>query len=340
MANGFGVRFGVEGQNLRGMVGCQTNTAAKPEGVIYDATRTWDCKGGVNKTANVRVMYPSAGVYDFSPIDGMLQGTYGLTVHTCLGCPPDWVVTRPNSGVNGAYGGKSNMVPDDLDAYCEFVDAFARHLLSYGAVVHGDTWNEINGAGFFNDDTALLGPYVRRVAETIRAVQPDAYIYAPNTNYSGNDLAAVMQVSDGVGGTIADHCNAASVHIYHDARTVPEIAVNGTRNRIRLISSRVPSSWLVSLNESGIEMANPRAGIIHATRLAVSASMGVPYVAYTYDHTTYGMDAPVISAWNQVAEVLTDATLIDCRLQHGQVLRLETTKGVRLITADGVTSGT
>lgn len=328
--------FGVAGRAIpAALIGIQTNNTVAPTGFVRGAVRFWDCKGGTANAAMIRYIAPSSGVYDWSAVDAIIAGSPGSAVHVCLGCPPDWMVTR--AGVGGAaYGGKSNMVPDDLDAYCNAVTLLAQRIQAAGVAAIWDTWNEITGPQFYGEaGYAPLGPYTRRVAAAIRAVTPNAIINAPNTNQDIGALSTVLQVSDGAGGKISDHCNGASWHYYHDRRTIPEIA-DHIAGRDALIRAAVPAGWVISLNEAGIESANPRAAVIHATRMAICAALGAYYVAYTVDHGTYGMSGQE-ATWNAVANVLANSALTDCYLDHGQSLVVETTRGRVAIRASGIT---
>lgn len=330
--------FGIQGNLIpRSRVGIQTNQAAAATGFVRGAVRTWDCRGGTANAALVKNFNPSDGVYDWTSIDGILAGSPGATIHVCLGCPPDWMVSRAAIG-GAAYGGKSNMVPDNLDAYCAVVVLLAQRIKAAGSVAVWDTWNEINGAKFYAESGyTLLGPYVKAVAAAIRSVQPDAVINAPNTNQDFALLTSTLAVSDGAGGSIWQHCNGASWHYYFDRRTVPEVAmaIAGKNAQIR---AAVPAGWSISVNEAGIESANPRAAIIHVTRMAVCAALEVDYMAYSADHVTYGMSGQE-ATWNAIAEMLIDSKLVACYLDHGQSLVLETTVGRATIRASGVTLG-
>jgi hypothetical protein len=268
---------------------------------------------------------PADGVYEWDAFDALLAGIKGgenKRLEVTLGHPPDWMVFRPAVGGATAYGGKSNMCPDDLDAFCDLVRVISLRAQAAG-FVHGlvwDAWNEINGTGFYNDDINLLGPYVRRVSQTVRQYDPLGSVLAPNTNTSGAYLATVLAVPDGAGGTVADWCDGGSIHTYHPSYTLLN-AVRILGNAVGVFKGALSESGIANpqlhVNEAGIAASMLYASTIHGARMKIMAALGCSsYSGYQLGHATYGLEVAV-DDWNATYELLAGKYIEYAAVENG-----------------------
>lgn len=310
-------------------VGMSCNyAAAPPEGVIYGANRTWDSRGGTASRFIPKDIAVSAGVYDWTAFDGLMAANSGKRIHIMLGCPPDWMVSRAAVGGATAYGGKSNMCPDDLEAYADLIRAMAVRARDKWGITGmvWDMWNEINGTGFYNDSLALLGPYVRRMAIEIRKHDPSATILAPNTNAtSGSYLTNMLALSDGKDGRIADYCNGVSMHTYHMSYSMPNVVrmLYSMINEFRAAATAggMPGAEL-HMNECGANQSFAKSGRMHGLRMVVAAALGCrSYIGYTYDHATFAI-SPFIEDWNQFASLISGRWIDYCAVENGNTFVL------------------
>jgi len=302
-------------------VGMQCNLVAAPTGCIYGATRAWDNRAGTTVPGNIKSIAPSSGTYAWDGLDALFLNNPAKKIHITLGCPPDWMVTRAAVGGATAYGGKSNMVPDDLEAFCEAVKQI---ILRGNAVGRSGfvwcLWNEINGTGFFNDSLALLGPYTKQVAATIRQYDPTGTILAPNTNIDPELLATVLEISDGGGGKIKDYVDGVSMHTYHLSGTLGNavrIFYDAVNNFKQVLSDTGMGDAEIHMNEAGVNSTYFYAANLHSVRMLLMAAMGVKsYMGYTWDHQTYAISS-YVSNWNATAQLISGKNIDYAALEQG-----------------------
>lgn len=306
--------------------GLTVGLSSSLSGYSFGRTRTHDTSAGTAGRCLMAVINPSEGVYSWEALDALMVIAQGKHLEITLGHPPDWMVTRTAVGGATAYGGKTNMVPDNLDAFCDLVRLIA--LRAKAAGFEGNTWdlwNEINGPAFFNDNPALLGPYTRRVVQTIRQYDPTGKILAPNTNTSHDYLATTLAISDGAGGAIRNWVDGCSMHTYHAAYTTLN-AARLYRNAKIQFSNVMNAAGLPNatfhLNEGGIDKNVPYAAKTHAVRAQILAAAGASsYTAYSLGHATYDYSAGK-DAWNEAYDRLAGKYIDYCAVENGTRLVL------------------
>lgn len=208
------------------------------------------------------------------------------------------------------------MCPDDLDAWATAVTALVTRLRD----THGRTgviyelWNEIDQASVYADPLASLGPYVKRTAQTIKALDPTAILLSPSL--AGHDDAATLQaalgVSDGAGGILADWLDGVCWHFYTQSEHAYEHPISYLQAVSAIRSACVPNrvNKPIWCTESGFQSTAPNIGTRYQQRMLVFAALGVKqFLGYTYDSPDFPV-APYESQWNVAASLLTAGAVI------------------------------
>lgn len=301
-----------------GFIGLSTSDiASAPSSIVHSTVRTWDYRGtlGLARRCVMRNLNTSAGVYNWDVLDMLCSSNAGKRLIVTLGAPPDYMISR--AAIGGTYlGGKSNMCPDDIDAWAVAVTALVTRLRD----VHGRTgviyevWNEIDQTSVYADPIASLGPYVRRTAQAIRAVDPSAVVLSPSL--AGHDAASMLQtalgVSDGAGGQLADWLDGVCWHYYTQAVHGYEHPINYLQaySAIRAACVANGVDKPIWCTESGFQAAAPNIGTRYQQRMMVFAALGVQHFhGYTYDDTSFPV-LPYEAQWNAAASLLVGGAVI------------------------------
>ena len=257
----------------------------------------------------------AAGVYNWDVLDMLCSSNPGKRLIVTLGAPPDYMISR--AAVGGAYlGGKSNMCPDDLDAWAVAITAMATRLRD----THGRTgviyelWNEIDQASVYADALSLLGPYVRRTVQAIRSIDPFAVILSPSL--AGHDAAATLQnalaLSDGSGSRLADWLDGICWHYYTQALHAYEHPI-GYMQAVSAIRAACVASGVnlpIWCTESGFQSTAPSIGARYQHRMLVFAALGVRhFLGYSYDAASFPV-SPYEAQWNSAADLLVPGAVI------------------------------
>lgn len=301
-----------------GYIGLSTSDiASAPSSITHSTVRTWDYRGtlGLSRRCVMKNLNTAAGVYNWDVLDMLCSSNPGKRLIVTLGAPPDYMISR--AAIGGAYlGGKSNMCPDDLDAWGVAVTAMATRLRD----THGRTgviyelWNEIDQTSVYADPVSLLGPYTKTTVQAIRAVDPSAVILSPSL--AGHDAASTLQtalgVSDGAGGVLSDWLDGACWHYYTQAEHVYEHPINYVQAVSAIRAACVASGVDIPIwcTESGFQSTAPNIGVRYPQRMMVFAALGVKcFLGYTYDDASFPV-APYETQWNSAADLLSDQPVI------------------------------
>lgn len=301
-----------------GFIGLSTSDVANaPASITHSTVRTWDYRGtlGLSRRCVMRNLNTSAGVYNWDVLDQLCTSNTGKRLIVTLGSPPDYMVSR--AAIGGTYlGGKSNMCPDDLDAWVTAVTALATRLRdTYGRTgVIYELWNEIDQTSVYADPLASLGPYVRRTVQALRAVDPTAVMLSPSL--AGHDDAATLQtalgVSDGAGGRLADWLDGVCWHFYTQNVHAYEHPISYCQavSAIRAACVANGINKPIWCTESGFQAAAPNIGARYQQRMMVFAALGVQhFLGYTYDSPDFPV-SPYEPQWNAAANLLTPGAVI------------------------------
>jgi len=301
-----------------GYVGLSTSDISNaPASITHSTVRTWDYRGtlGLSRRCVMKNLNTAAGVYNWDVLDMLCSSNPGKRLIVTLGAPPDYMISR--AAVGGAYlGGKSNMCPDDLDAWAVAVSALATRLRdTHGrsAVVY-ELWNEIDQTSVYLDALSSLGPYVRRTVQAIRSIDPSAVILSPSL--AGHDAAATLQnalaVGDGAGGRLADWLDGICWHYYTQALHAYEHPI-GYMQAFSAIRSACVANKIdkgIWCTESGFQASAPNIGTRFAQRMLVFAALGVRhFLGYSYDSSSFPV-SPYEAQWNAAASLLVPGAVI------------------------------
>lgn len=263
----------------------------------------------------MRNLNTAAGVYNWDVLDQLHYNNLTKRLIVTLGAPPDYMVSR--AAVGGSYlGGKSNMCPDDLDAWAVAVTDLVTRLKDvYGRTgVIYEIWNEIDQTSVYADPISSLGPYTKRTVQAIRAIDPTAIILSPSL--AGHDDAATLQtalgVSDGAGGKLADWLDGVCWHFYTQSVHAFEHPISYLQAVSAIRSACVANqvNKPIWCTESGFQSTAPNIGTRYAQRMLVFAALGVKhFLGYTYDSVDFPV-APYTNSWNAAAQLLTPGAVI------------------------------
>ncbi|MEU1286636.1 helix-turn-helix domain-containing protein [Kitasatospora sp. NPDC005856] len=154
---------------------------------------------------------PRRGVYDWSTLDRLLQGTgeAGLPTLFVFGGTPGWAAPGAR---RAAYPEDSRAAPpDDLADWDAFVSALVEH--ARGRIEAYELWVMANHPHHFNGPTETLVEMARRASRIIRAGDPGALVVCPSVTglWEPSADAFVRRFAE-LGGY--QDCDAAGVKLY------------------------------------------------------------------------------------------------------------------------------
>lgn len=161
----------------------------------------------------------SKGVYNWTGPDIFVNGNAADGVDqiwTFMGSP-DWAVAAAAVG-GAAYGGKSNMPPDNDVDWTDHITAVVNRYKA--SVKFWQCWNEPNLALYYAGAAATpsrMAVMQRLLYQTVKALDPSATVLSPpyTSVFSGiAGLNAFLPASDGIGGTAKDWFDVMTYHYY------------------------------------------------------------------------------------------------------------------------------
>ena len=317
-------------------IGLHMNLAVRPtSGLSYGVIRSHSySKAG--KLIIWRDIETSKGVFDWSVADEWIDAHYGdgKDIIVELSGTPDWAVSAPAVG-GAAWGGKSNMPPDNDSDYSDFVGAFAARYA--GKVTAYEGWNEPNLAKYWAGaaaTSARLASLQRIYCQAVKAADPAALVLSPSfTSVFGgvSGLTSYLAASDGAGGTGKAWFDVCAYHFYaNDSALRP----TGLERMYRGVSQALAAAGLskdIWATETGVIVPNFKTLDAAVRTMLVRAylptlfALGCKRVLwFAVDESAIGFAGETPADWNAVYAALVGRTIARGRLETLNQTTLQT----------------
>lgn len=273
--------------------------------VPHAAVRIW------NTYASWLDVNPSAGLYDFSRLDRLMDRitTRGALACVTLGRTPTWASKRPSEMSKGYAGAAAP--PRDIATWQDYVTKVVTRYK--GRVDAYEIWNEpayadfeavLNADGtskqYFTGTSVEMVQLTQAAQAIVRAIDPAAKVVCPSVTCEANGLGRLGKFLASGGGT---YCDVIGYHLY---QAYPEEASSELASLASLMTSYGVPNLPVWITEMGYVLdynntlaiddvpartswANPlsphNAGIFLARAILVQTTAGVTRnYWYTWDH--------------------------------------------------------
>lgn len=279
---------------------------------------------------------------------------------------PDWTVAGAAAGGADAYGGKSNMPPDNNSDWTDFVSQFAARFTGRGLIYDG--WNEPNLTKYWRGATATptrLATLHRLLYQTVKAADPSATVLSPSftsvfsgvdgaTGETGTGLKQFLAASDGASGTGAQWFDHLSYHFYsNDSALRPtglERMWRGIQDQLKIAGRSSADVWCTETGmidpAFGTIEPSYREGLMRAYMYSLFALGCKKVLWFSFDEsvigfgTNAGLAARTARVWTEIYNNLVGARLLGGKIwtnhQREYNVELTTDRGVLFERVQGM----